>query len=144
MKVTQLAKSFNTTPDTVRHYTKLGLLQPKKSPSNGYKQYDREQQNRLRFILTARHLGFNLQDIQTILAETDQQKTACPLVRDIIEQRYQQVQQQFLQSQRLLDVMKQAMNYWQTLPDKAPDSHSVCHLIEAFSDSFAPEQHKDI
>ena len=36
MKVAELAKSLGTTADTVRYYTRLGLLKPAKSV-NGYK-----------------------------------------------------------------------------------------------------------
>jgi DNA-binding transcriptional MerR regulator len=58
MKVSNLAKALNTTADTVRYYTKIGLLHPQKSQLNGYMFYNAKQQQRLSFILTARHLGF--------------------------------------------------------------------------------------
>jgi len=137
MKVTALATLLDTSPDTVRYYTKIGVLTPYKSQRNGYKYYDERQQQRLRFILTARQLGFTVKDISEIFEETEQQNSACPLVRDIIEKRFNEVEQKFLQAQQLMTMMKKAMKEWQTLPDKAPDSHSVCHLIESFSQSLA-------
>lgn len=133
MKVSALAKVVNTTVDTVRYYSKLGLLTPYKSPENGYKLYDQQQLNRLNFIVNAKQLGFTLDDIKALLAETDKQHAACPLVRDIIQKRHQQVTQQIKQLQQLARVMEQAMNKWQQLPDQAPNGHSVCHLIEAFA-----------
>ena len=64
MQVIQLAKMLGVSPDTVRYYTRIGLLVPKKSIENGYKFYSSNEQNRLRFILSARDLGFSVDDIK--------------------------------------------------------------------------------
>jgi len=133
MKVSSLAKALNTTPDTVRHYTKIGLLKPIKGVENGYKFYNSAQQQRLAFILTARHLGFTIKDITEIFNETDKNNPACPIVRDIIEKRLVEIEQKFQQMQTMMQLMQQAREQWQNMPDRAPDSHSICHLIDAFS-----------
>ena len=39
MKVKQLADKFQINLDTVRYYTRIGLLAPAKNPTNGYKEY---------------------------------------------------------------------------------------------------------
>lgn len=137
MKVTELAKFLNTSADTVRYYTKIGVLKPYKSQRNGYKYFNESQQHRLQFILTARQLGFTVSDVIAIFKETDNKNSACPLVRDIIEKRFNEVEKKFQHAQQLMTMMNQAMQKWQTLPDKTPDAHSVCHLIESFSQSIA-------
>ena len=78
MKVREIASALATTPDTVRYYTRLQLITPAKS-DNGYKFYSTKDASRLRFILSARHLGFSVEDIKQILREADNGKTACPL-----------------------------------------------------------------
>ncbi|GHB59572.1 hypothetical protein GCM10008107_05920 [Psychrosphaera saromensis] len=133
MKVSNLAKALNTTADTVRYYTKIGLLHPQKSQLNGYMFYNAQQQQRLSFILTARHLGFSVKDITNIFHETDNNHTGCKLVRDIIKQRLVEVEQQFLDAQALMNLMKQAIGEWDHLPDKTPTSQSICHLMDTFS-----------
>ena len=60
MKVTELARTLNTTPDTVRYYTKVRLIMPIKSAGNGYKIYGKQAQQRLKFILSARQLDFSV------------------------------------------------------------------------------------
>ena len=62
MKVREIASALATTPDTVRYYTRLQLITPAKS-DNGYKFYSTKDASRLRFILSARHLGFSVEDI---------------------------------------------------------------------------------
>ena len=86
MKVREIASALATTPDTVRYYTRLQLITPAKS-DNGYKFYSTKDASRLRFILSARHLGFSVEDIKQILREADNGKTACPLVRTLIARR---------------------------------------------------------
>ena len=50
MYVKQLATLMGVTPDTVRHYTRIGLLTPIRSQSNGYQQYTKADRQRLQFI----------------------------------------------------------------------------------------------
>ena len=41
MKVSELANTANVTPETIRHYTREGLIQANRNPENGYHQYDK-------------------------------------------------------------------------------------------------------
>jgi len=139
MKVSQLAKSLNVAPDTVRYYTRIGFLSPTKDNTNGYKSYSRQEQKRLHFILNARHLGFSVKDIQEILSESDKGLSSCPLVRKIIEKRLQETEEQFKQMLALRTRMYTAINEWKDKPDRSPTSEMICHLIEDFSQTLTGE-----
>lgn len=130
MRVTELANSMDTTPDTVRYYTRIGLITPVKSPVNGYKKYDKNAQNRLRFILSARQLDFSVEEIKDILSEADNGHTACPIVREIIEHRLAETEKQFQAALLLREKLRNAISDWHNKPDKAPTGHMICHLIE--------------
>lgn len=132
MQVTKLADTFGIKKDTVRYYTRIGLLRPSKSLGNGYKFYDRSEQSRLRFILSARDLGFSIVDIKEIFSESDEGKTPCPTVRVLIEKRLQETEQRFFEMAKLRDRMQSAIKTWDQMPDKAPCSNVICHLIEDF------------
>ncbi len=132
MKVTELAKSLGTTADTVRYYTRLKLLNPSKS-INGYKDYSEKDVFRLKFILSARQLGFSVADIQQILNEAEHGHSACPLVRTLIQQRLNETEKQFRAMLALRENMRNAIAQWQQMADKAPTSDMVCHLIEGFA-----------
>ncbi|MEW9799318.1 MerR family transcriptional regulator [Alteromonas sp. CYL-A6] len=129
MTVNEIATLLATTADTVRYYTRLGLVTPGKS-DNGYKFYSNSDQSRLRFILSARQLGFSVKDIEQILQEADHGKTACPLVRKLIKARLDETEKQFQEMLQLRKRMKSALKQWEVMADKAPTSHMVCHLIE--------------
>jgi len=130
MRVTELAKAMNTTPDTVRYYTRIGLIVPIKSPDNGYKTYGERVQQRLKFILSARHLDFSVEEIKDILAESDKGHSACPLVREIVEHRLAETEKQFQAALLLREKLRNAISDWQSKPDKTPTGHMICHLIE--------------
>ena len=131
--VTHLARRYHVSADTIRHYTKLGLLIPNRDPSNGYRRYRLEDESRLRFVLCAKKLGFGLRDIQTILSVADDGDTPCPLVREVIERRVVEVRQEIRDAQLLLLEMDNAISQWHGLPDRAPSGSSICHLIEAWT-----------
>jgi DNA-binding transcriptional MerR regulator len=131
MKVTELAKSLDTTSDTVRYYTRLKLLKPVKSV-NGYKFYSEKEVLRLKFILSARKLGFSVEDIKQILTEAKEGNSACPLVRSLIKERLEETEKQFQAMLTLRLKMTRAVSQWEKMDDKAPTSQMVCHLIESF------------
>ena len=95
MKVSELAKKLRVTADTVRFYTRNGFLSPVKNNTNGYKSYRVKDQNRLRFIISARQLGFTVLDIERLLAESDQGHSACELARELIEKKLVETEHQF-------------------------------------------------
>tara|TARA_R100001377_G_scaffold44138_1_gene25101 strand:+ start:1006 stop:1428 length:423 start_codon:yes stop_codon:yes gene_type:complete len=130
MRVTELAKAMDTTPDTVRYYTRIGLIVPIKSSENGYKTYGLKVRQRLKFILCARQLDFSVEEIKDILAESDKGHTACPLVREIVEHRLAETEKQFQATLLLREKLRDAIEDWRTKPNKAPTGHMICHLIE--------------
>ncbi|NMP14968.1 MerR family transcriptional regulator [Thalassotalea sp. Y01] len=139
MTVTELANYLATTADTVRYYTRLKLLNPTKS-ANGYKAYSGRDVKRLKFILSARHLGFTVSDIETILAEADHGKTVCSLARELIKRRLEETEKQFQAMLQLRERVTLALEKWQDMDNRAPSSDMVCHLIEGSDKSTIQQQ----
>ena len=133
MHVNELVKRMGVTADTVRYYTRIGLLTPNKNPTNGYKTYSEKECHRLRFITDARVLGFSVEDIRQILDVADHGKTPCPMVRELIELRLRELEARFQHMASLRQRMRDAVNSWKNTPDREPDGHAICHLIEEFA-----------
>lgn len=132
MQVSDLAQDLSISSDTVRYYTRIGLLNPLKNPDNGYHEYSEADRSRLYFVLGARRLGFSIADIGQILGVADQGKTPCPIVRELIELRLRETEEQYQQITMLRKRMEQAVSQWQDLPDHEPTGEMICHLIENF------------
>ncbi len=134
MKVKAFAEDLNTTVDTVRYYARIGLLHPKKS-ANGYKFFSDVDKARLTFILNSRSLGFSVSDIKKILNEADSGRTACPIVRDLIQKRLEETERQFQEMLKLRYMMNSALTSWNNMEDKLPTPDMVCHLIGLMSEN---------
>lgn len=130
MKVIDIARAAGVKPDTVRFYTREGLLNPDRNPDNNYQYFDTKDLRRLRFARKARQLGFSLPEIKSILSQADDHHSPCPLVREVFEQRLSQVEQEIRELNQLRDRMKSALSAWQAMPDGTPDGHTICRLIE--------------
>lgn len=130
MKVSELAKAASVSADTVRYYSRAGLLSPRRDDANGYQLFDANDLQRLRFVRTARQLGFTLKEITDILHDADRHRSPCPRVRDLFSKKLIVVEQQLRELKALRNRMRDAMQQWQTLPDGTPNGHSICRLIE--------------
>ena len=132
MQVQDLARELGVTTDTVRYYSRVGLLEPAKNPENGYKVFGEQDRHRMRFILSARQLGFSVTDIRQILQHADKGESPCGLVRKLIEDRLEEVNRRFDDISRLKHRMEAAVETWSGEEDKCPTGDMICHLIESF------------
>ncbi|WP_431024490.1 MerR family transcriptional regulator [Halomonas sp. H5] len=137
MKVIELARAAGVTGETVRHYTREGLLYPARDPDNGYQRYGPRDLERLRFIQRARTLGCSVAEIRDILAHADQGDSPCPLVRDLLASRLPEIHARIAELQALAERMEQALSTWEAMPDGTPDGHSLCRLIESFPEPLS-------
>lgn len=133
MYVKQLAEIMEVTQDTVRHYTRIKLLNPIRSQSNGYQVYTAADQQRLKFIISARQLGFSIKDIQQIVAQSEQGNCPCPLTRQLIAKRLEETERLFQETLKLRTRMQAAVKQWENSSDGAV-SADICSLIESFVD----------
>ena len=132
MNVSKLAQRAETTAETVRHYTDVGLLRPSRNPENGYRQYNLDDLRRLNFALQARSLGFTLADISQLIAASESGESPCSTTRTLIEQRLEEVEQRIHALQHLSARMRQALDEWSGKPDCAGGDNRICALIDSF------------
>jgi DNA-binding transcriptional MerR regulator len=67
MKIGELAAATGLTVDTLRYYEKRLVLDPPQRQANGYRRYGAQHVERLRFVHSARTMGFSLDEIAAIL-----------------------------------------------------------------------------
>ena len=131
--VSELARRAGVTADAVRHYVRIGLLQPSRDPGNGYKLFEENDLQKLGFIRSARLLGYTLAEVSQILELSEKGLSPCPNVRLMIEKRIIENRKKIKELTALQKRMEGALLNWNSLPDKEPCGDSVCHLIESFS-----------
>jgi DNA-binding transcriptional MerR regulator len=77
MRIGELAERTGTTAKTIRYYESIGLLPvPPRTPA-GYREYDDDAVERLRFVREAQASGLSLAEIQSVLELKAAGATSC-------------------------------------------------------------------
>lgn len=87
LRVGELAKTAGVAPDTVRYYERAGLLPPPARTAGGYRAYDANAVDRLKFIQGAQRLGLRLRDIADLLAVRDTGICPCEPAEALLRRR---------------------------------------------------------
>ncbi len=136
MLIHDLAKQAGVPAKTIRYYESIGLLPRPKRAANNYREYAPAEAERLRFIASARSLGFTLDDVAEILAARDDGLAPCQRVLDAIAQRLADVDRRIADLLTLRDSLRQLQSEGAILPlDDVQGEHCVCYLLKTYRDS---------
>lgn len=113
----QLARRAELAPETLRHYERLGLIQPSRRSESNYRLYDASALQRLRFIRRAQALGFSLPDIGQLLGLHARGDADMAQVRQVAEQRVAEIDQRLDDLRRLREGLQQLL---QACPGHGP------------------------
>ncbi len=131
LTVSELSKVAQTTRDAIRHYVRIGLLTPSRDPVNGYRLFSDGDIDKTKFIRRAKGLGFTLNDIKTIFEHSNDRRSPCPVVREVIRQRIDENRSRLAELNALQQRMDNALDKWKSMPDGEPDGDAICYLIES-------------
>ena len=92
LTIGKLANSAGVGVETVRFYERKGLLAQPERPSRGFRRYSEAAVRRLRFIRSARELGFNLREIGELLSLRDSPSATCEDVRDRTQEKIEELE----------------------------------------------------
>ena len=130
-KIGELAKLANVSQDTLRFYEKHGLMQPTSRSEAGYRLYSPQDVHRIRFILSAKAVGFTLSEIHELLAlEVTRDQASCEDVKQLVDEKILTVEQRIRELQRIQSSL-------QTLSDACcggaePATH--CTILDTLGD----------
>lgn len=130
LRVNEMAMAAGVSAETVRYYTRAGLLKPNRDVHNNYRLYVRGELTKLIFIRRAKTLGYTLSEIKKIIQASMNKKSPCPMVREIISNRIKENKNHMDEVIALQKRMESAVRVWKQMPDAIPTGDSICHLIE--------------
>jgi DNA-binding transcriptional MerR regulator len=85
MKIGDLAQAAGVNTKTIRYYEDIGVLPPAERAPNGYRTYDQDAVERVRFIREAQATGLSLDEITSVLELREQGASTCHHVLDLLE-----------------------------------------------------------
>jgi DNA-binding transcriptional MerR regulator len=103
LTVSKLAEEVGTSADTVRYYERIGLLPEADRSPSGYRLYDDEAVERLRFIKRAQRFGLRLEAIGELLDVRRQGLCPCGHTRRFLEARVAELDEEMSSLARLRD-----------------------------------------
>jgi DNA-binding transcriptional MerR regulator len=115
LRIGELAAEVGIAPDTVRYYERTGLLPAPERTSSGYRSYDANAVDRLRFIQGAQRLGLRLADIADLLSVRDTGICPCEPAEQLLQRRLGEVDAEIA---RLVQLREQMTVMLTALPAK--------------------------
>jgi MerR family transcriptional regulator, copper efflux regulator len=106
MTIGELAKRAGVNPQTIRYYEREDLLpEAHRWPDSGYRDYDEEALDLLRFIRTAKDLGFTLREIKELLEMRVLPGESCAEVKRLIGTKLTDIHRRIKEMHRLRRVL---------------------------------------
>jgi DNA-binding transcriptional MerR regulator len=130
MKIGDVAKLTGTSTKTIRFYEDAGLLPPPARTSSGYRDYEPEIADRLRFIHRGQAAGLSLQDVRQILAVRDRGDAPCGHVRDVLTTRLGQVRGQLAELAALESHLQTLLDWADQGAPTPHDESGVCWILD--------------
>ncbi|MGH9769234.1 MAG: heavy metal-responsive transcriptional regulator [Blastocatellia bacterium] len=112
LKIGEVAKRTGIGIETLRFYERSGLLNQPARTEGGYRLYDAEALKVLEFIKRAQTLGFTLEEIKRVMAESRAGQSPCAEVRETVRRRLAELDERMAQMRLYRDALAVTLKQW--------------------------------
>ena len=137
LRSSQLARLAGVSPDTLRHYEKVGLLPPAARSPNGYRAYPPEALDRVRLVRRAVALGFTLDELSGIVKVRDRGGAPCAEVRALAAEKLAIIEQRLVEMRDARDRLRVVLADWDTRLAATPSGRRAA-LLDALEGVVEP------
>ncbi|MBD8525654.1 MerR family transcriptional regulator [Pseudomarimonas arenosa] len=95
--------------ETIRYYERIGLLPAPARSASGYRHYQLQDVERLRFIARGRELGFSLDEIRSLLQLAEDPGLSCVDVDTLARQHLADIKAKLSDLQRMADELQRTI-----------------------------------
>lgn len=122
----ELARRANVGVETVRFYERQGLLEEPERKASGYRRYEEDTVDVLKFIRRAKELGFTLKEIGHLLALRNDSAASRAEVRESAKEKVAEIDAKIADLQKMRDSL-------QALVERCDGHGSVdgCPILDA-------------
>lgn len=128
LKIGEVARLAGVGVETLRFYERSGLLNRPARSEGGYRLYDSQALKTLEFIKRAQSLGFTLEEIKRIIAESRAGQRPCAEVRETVRRRLTELDKQMAEIRRYRNALATTLKQWDAQGFADGD---FCGLIES-------------
>lgn len=132
MNISEAATLSGVPPKTIRYYESVGLIREASRKSSGYRDYEQEDVEVLRFIVRARNLGFSMKDVGSLLALWNDTHRSSADVKKLAQERIGDIDERIAQ----LQSMRATLSH--LVAECHGDERSTCPILDGLSGNQAP------
>ncbi|OYV64346.1 MAG: hypothetical protein B7X07_06665 [Actinobacteria bacterium 21-64-8] len=129
MRIGEVAKRSGVSVKTIRYYEEIEVLGEPRRLASGYRDYDIDTIERLRFIRASQASGLSLGEIKGIVAYRDRGESPCSHVLDLLRRRSDEIDAQIEELKRSKTIINKLVTRSRKLRPEDCSASSVCHLI---------------
>lgn len=129
VRIGELADAVGTTSTTLRFYEEQGLLPEADRMSSGYRDYSPDTVTRINFIHRGKAAGLTLAQIREVLLIRDRGQAPCEHVRDLLNARLADVDEQINKLVALRDTIAQLRDQAATPKPATCTAEQVCRYL---------------
>jgi MerR family transcriptional regulator, copper efflux regulator len=128
-----LAKAVGVSPDTVRHYERVGVLPRALRTDSGYRVYPASAVERVLLVQRALRIGFTLAELAEVLKIRDSGGTPCRRVYQLAQDKLKVIAEDIKALKRTERYLKKVLSDWEKRIQRA-GAGQKSHLLHSLGD----------
>lgn len=137
LRIGEVAERLGISPDSIRHYERLGLLPAAGRTAAGYRLFGPDAVRRLQLVRSAVRAGFSLRQLAVFLGERERGGAPCRQVRAAAAQILAGVDAQIAELQASRAALRVILRDWDERVARTP-AHQPAYLLEHLSAGGPP------
>ena len=130
-----LAKAASVSPDTIRHYERLGILPRALRTGGGYRVYPANALERVLVVQRALRIGFTLAELAEVLKARDSGAAPCRRVFELGQEKLVTIAADIKALKRIEQTLKKILSEWQRRMQHAAPGHKL-HLLHSLTEAL--------
>jgi MerR family mercuric resistance operon transcriptional regulator len=127
-----LAKATGVSPDTIRHYERIGILPKASRTVSGYRIYPESAVERVRAAQRAIRIGFTLAELADVFTERDAGRVPCRRVYEMAQQKLDGIRADIVALKRTEKTLQAVLSDWEQRMSRA-GSGQRSHLLQSLT-----------
>jgi len=129
-----LAKATGVSPDTIRHYERIGVLSRASRTDSGYRVYPASALERVLVVQRALRIGFTLAELAEVLKARDAGGAPCRRVYQLAQEKLKAMEADIEAMKRTKQYVKKVLADWELRTESAGPGQKS-HLLYSLSDA---------
>jgi DNA-binding transcriptional MerR regulator len=129
-----LAKATGVSPDTIRHYERIGVLPRASRTDSGYRIYPASALERVFVVQRALRIGFTLAELAEVLRARDAGGAPCHRVYELAQEKLKGIEADLEALKRTKRYVKKVLADWEKRTESAGPGQKS-HLLYSLSDA---------